>query len=616
MPSPLPLRPAPMQRETVPSFLSRIAAMNGVGCTDFALDMGFSLKRVVHLDETALRQLAICGALNPDQLAELISWTGRQIGDVRTGFRGEVFVTRAIVNPVVRGCPICLREDAQKDTGKPLQHMVMRGHWQLREVSVCLDHSHILVPLWDKSNRTARYDYSERLPEILPRLMNSDFDQQYVKPSPYDHWIDERLGTGQDKTWLAQHSLYAATTLCRLLGTELLRLDPPTLLDAIAQRRSAQARGFDVAHQGEVAIRDALDALAAFADGAHDGPKKAFGGLYSSLSKDYLDEEAFAPFRDLLRDCILDVWPVAAGEDLLGATQSVRTLHSISSAATETGIGAFLLDQFLVAASAFDEGDARPVARKTFDAAKYAALLSEIPTLVGPIEMELAMGATRSQFASLVADGILVPRIDIPTIKSPWRVSDGLMLVAELMEMAVPVDPTDKHWECIQRAKSRASIKVGTIIAAIRDGRLNLGRRTDVKGYASFCVLKAEINGLAPKTRPAPNHSHMTAAAFDRSIGKRGEGWFERLSAAGHTPSTRVPRPKWGGMRTYVSQADQEAFHARFMTPSTMAREAGADRRVIISKLNAAGIGPFAPNGESYGGLYLRSEVEGILNRT
>jgi hypothetical protein len=44
-----------MQRETVPSFLSRIAAMNGVACTDIALDMGFSLKRVVHLDESALR---------------------------------------------------------------------------------------------------------------------------------------------------------------------------------------------------------------------------------------------------------------------------------------------------------------------------------------------------------------------------------------------------------------------------------------------------------------------------------------------------------------------------------------------------------------------------------
>jgi hypothetical protein len=52
------------------------------------------------------------------------------------------------------------------------------------------------------------------------------------------------------------------------------------------------------------------------------------------------------------------------------------------------------------------------------------------------------------------------------------------------------------------------------------------------------------------------------------------------------------------------------------MTPSTMAKEAGADWRVIISKLNEAGITPFAPKGEDYGELYLRSEVEGVLDRT
>jgi hypothetical protein len=33
--NPLPLRPAPVQRETVPSFLSRIAAVNGVSAKDF-----------------------------------------------------------------------------------------------------------------------------------------------------------------------------------------------------------------------------------------------------------------------------------------------------------------------------------------------------------------------------------------------------------------------------------------------------------------------------------------------------------------------------------------------------------------------------------------------------
>jgi hypothetical protein len=77
-----------------------------------------------------------------------------------------------------------------------------------------------------------------------------------------------------------------------------------------------------------------------------------------------------------------------------------------------------------------------------------------------------------------------------------------------------------------------------------------------------------------------------------------------------------MPHPKWRGERTYVSQADQEAFHARFMTLSTMAMETVKDRRTLLAKVGAAGITNFAANGENYDALYLRSEVEGILNRT
>ncbi|WP_144055647.1 hypothetical protein [Octadecabacter antarcticus] len=291
----------------------------------------------------------------------------------------------------------------------------------------------------------------------------------------------------------------------------------------------------------------------------------------------------------------------------------MRKRHSISSAAKETGIGALLLEQFMVAAGALNKDDPRPVSGKTFEAAFYAELLSEIPTLVSPSGMELAMGATRAQFVSLAADGVLTPRIDVPTIKLPWRVSDGLALVVELKEMAEPVEPSDQHWESIQSAKSRSSISVGTIVAAVRDGRLRLGLRTDVAGYAGFCVLKMDINGMDQSIRLETGHSHVTAAAFGRSVGKRGQSWFKRLSVAGPTPTTHLPHPKWGGMRIYVSPADQAAFHERFMTPSTMAKEADEDRRVIISKLKAAGIASFAPNDEDYGRLYLRSEVEGIL---
>ena len=66
--------------------------------------------------------------------------------------------------------------------------------------------------------------------------------------------------------------------------------------------------------------------------------------------------------------------------------------------------------------------------------------MEEIPTLVGPIAMRRAIGATLAELKSLEADGVLVPRTKVRTIKSPWRVRDGLALLEELELQAIPID--------------------------------------------------------------------------------------------------------------------------------------------------------------------------------
>jgi hypothetical protein len=53
------------------------------------------------------------------------------------------------------------------------------------------------------------------------------------------------------------------------------------------------------------------------------------------------------------------------------------------------------------------------------------------------------MGATKVEFESLGKVRLLIPRTAIPTIKSPWRKSDGIDLVAERRALAKPVDATD-----------------------------------------------------------------------------------------------------------------------------------------------------------------------------
>ena len=94
------------------------------------MDMDFSIKKITNLEENAVRGLAECGGLTDEQIQELVSWTGQAVGGVRMAFRNEIFVSRAVRNPIMRGCPICLREDAGND------RMAMRGDWQLRDLNL------------------------------------------------------------------------------------------------------------------------------------------------------------------------------------------------------------------------------------------------------------------------------------------------------------------------------------------------------------------------------------------------------------------------------------------------------------------------------------------------
>jgi hypothetical protein len=590
-----------------------MAAMNGVCSTDFAVDMGFSLRKIIHLEQDALDRLAECGGLTGPQLAELVSWTGRRVGDVRMTFRDEVFGTRSLRKPTIRGCPICLREDMEANLGQPLTKMTMRGHWQVRACSLCVDHQHSLVPLWEYNRPEERYDLSSRFEDIKDTVLAGELEQPRTTPSAYDIWLDTRLATGADETWLAGQSLDAATKFCTLLGAELLRLEDTSDLGEEAQLRRGQALGFNATRFGEDKIREALDALVSLASGHNDEPQKAFGKLYVELTQFYLAKEDFAPFRKIMRDCILDHWPIAPGETVLGYFQPTRKLHSVGTAAREAKIGPALLEQFLVDAGAITADDQRPVSRKTFDAVAYADLLAEVPTLVGPARMQHEMGATRMQFKSLAEDGVIKPRIQVATINFPWRISDGLALVEELLGIAQPVAPTNAKWEGIHQAKKRTGLRVGKIIEALRNGGLQLGHYSNIDGYAGFCVLKAEINSMRPPKLKVADHGLITAYTFGRSVGIRASGWFKKLAAEGHTPETLTPHPKGGPDQSYLSPDDITQFHKRFMTPATMEQKFGQHRKILLGKLRAAGVETFAPNGEDYGPVYLRNEVEAVL---
>ncbi|WP_378946802.1 hypothetical protein [Paracoccus sp. R86501] len=373
--------------------------------------------------------------------------------------------------------------------------MAMRGHWQMREMVICARHGALLVPLWTAQHPTARNDLTARLTEILPKILSRDMDGPAAVPTAYDLWLEQRLERGEDPTRLSGHSLYAATTFCRSLGGEVLRIKGHDAADPQTFRHASLAVGFDVVRRGVEAIRDALHDLAAGANGFLNEPQKAFGSLWKEMRDYHQDNEAFEPFADILLGVVLEIWPIAEGAVLLGQKVSHRKLHSVTTAAMALRVTERRLRPLLVEAGIIAADDPRPDSRSVFDAQSHGVTLGVIGSLVTDPQMRRAVGMTEAELRSLEQDGVLQPRTRLPGARLRWLEADGKALVDELNALA-DTDTGTAKWETIQMAQANSKVAVGRIIAAIRARKIRVRVPAGNASYHGFKVCRSEFGAI------------------------------------------------------------------------------------------------------------------------
>jgi hypothetical protein len=68
----------PTGRETLSSYLARLAAAWKTDAPELACDMGAPFKRLLDQDEEALESFSVWAKLFPEVMDELLSWTGSQ----------------------------------------------------------------------------------------------------------------------------------------------------------------------------------------------------------------------------------------------------------------------------------------------------------------------------------------------------------------------------------------------------------------------------------------------------------------------------------------------------------------------------------------------------------
>ncbi len=603
----LPLRTNPVPRETAFSYMSRLAAANKVDFRDFGVELGIPFQRILDGEQDTIRLLAVLGGAHHECLQH---WSGTKLEGRRHELCGEIYPAKTIRSPEIRGCPICLKQDASASERSPENSMAVRGHWLVPHVTICLAHAHPLVPLWRETRPFARYNTVAQFQPIAPAIIAGEFDRDIRELTDFDEWLEDRLVDGPENGWLDLHPLHAASTFCFLLGSARMRHETTAPSDVHPEDRWALLQmGYEVAQHGPKSITTALQRLQDLPGDPHQGPKAIYPVLYDRLSRDYVDVPAYAPFRAILRDHLLETWPLNAGDDLLGEPVERRRLHSVRSASRETGIDPRRMRKMLEGAGMLN--DDRPDAWAVFDADAAASLLDSLTTLLPAKSFAEGLCMSRSQFDRLAEDGVLAPKLTDATTKNIWDPREGQAFIDSLLAGAEPLRQAQHGWEHISKSAARLKIRPGDIVKAIHKGRIRrVGNHSDFDGYKAIYVYHDEVSAALSDDGPAA----MSLEIFAKTVGIGQPVFLNRLVSNGHTTATSIRNPRTRAMQRYFTEADSVQFHEKFYTFRTMSRAHGRSWQQMSALLAAAGVDPFSPDGIDYGKLFLRTEVDAAVD--
>lgn len=340
-----PLHSTRREREPAFAVMSRLAAVGDVSAVDFGHDVGFPFSEILKGKPSTLAEFYKLSGQTENFTSD---WTPISHEKSKRQISGHHFPTKPTITTEICGCPDCLREDIENSSLPPHRAMTFRAHWMIHHVKICLRHNRELVPLWKERSQTLRYDTAMQFRSLADIVSAGLFEKAERDPTDFEIWFDQRLAGGAHATtWLDEHSLHAASFFCRLLGMALLKLQNimPAQVAAESQWACYQM-GFEVARHGERAIVEARQKQNRLAE-PRTGPKAVFPMLYDRLAHDHIDDPSFNPYREVLSKHIQVNWPLGPGEELLGVQIAKGKLHSVTTAASESGVDSRRLRKML-----------------------------------------------------------------------------------------------------------------------------------------------------------------------------------------------------------------------------------------------------------------------------
>ena len=206
--------------ETLPSFVSHLAAKNGsCHAQDFSQDMGLSWRRILQLDPDTVWDLSeLTGIAVPD----LVAHSFAPVGDGFFRFRDHELPLSSLDRSALRYCPVCLADDSDRH-GRGYG----RALWQIDPLRVCPDHGTLLDVLPAPTYPRCPHDFAGRLGALgAPGPVNQPEEFGH-DATDFIRYIRARLCQDTNRTGLTlldRLPVDVAARLCENLGLSLIHI--------------------------------------------------------------------------------------------------------------------------------------------------------------------------------------------------------------------------------------------------------------------------------------------------------------------------------------------------------------------------------------------------------
>lgn len=288
----LPFQP----NETLPSYCSRIAAVNGIeNASAFASHFGFRFDRLAqgwHADIAMFSQLV--GKM-PDQLQR------GQLAQYRKTVEtsGGIFTREFIDTDRCRLCPACVLNDIGPRYS--FHRAYGRAEWMLTFVHTCPDHRIPLIRLAGERNAS---DFAKQLRAIIDELETHASEPRSNVPTRLQDYVINRVRAGKPQgIWLDGFALQAAAHFTELLGALVRDGSEPDLESYTSNDWIEVADiGFEIVEKGEAAVRTALQVFLAFKPVSRRIRASVFFGRLSAELLERFDQPGYSDMAKFLED--------------------------------------------------------------------------------------------------------------------------------------------------------------------------------------------------------------------------------------------------------------------------------------------------------------------------